>query len=121
MLQITPQHKLMIAVKAVDFRRGIDGLIAISRSELNSNPFNGCLFAFRNKRNTSIKLLIFDGNGFWLAQKRFSVGKLRWWPQNEEQAKALRSVELLIILQQGQPQQVNIPDAWRKLPEVVDE
>ena len=69
MLQITPQHKLMIAVQAVDFRRGIDGLIAISRSQLNSDPFNGCLFAFRNKGNTSIKLLIFDGNGFWLAQK----------------------------------------------------
>jgi len=121
MLQITPQHKLMIAVKPADFRKGIDGLIAISRTQLNSDPFNGYLFAFRNKSNSSIKLLIFDGNGFWLAQKRFSIGKLRWWPENEEQAKGLRSVELLIILQQGQPKQVHIPDAWRKLPDLVDE
>ena len=70
MLQITPHHKLMIAIKAVDFRRGIDGLIAISRAELNSNPFNGYLFAFRNKRNTSVKLLIFDGNGFLACAKK---------------------------------------------------
>ena len=56
--------------------------------------------------------------GFWLAQKRFSVGKLRWWPQNEDQSKALSSIELLVILQQGEPQQVHIPDAWHKLPEM---
>lgn len=121
MLQITPQHKLMIAVQPIDFRRGIDGLIALSRKELNSNPFDGHLFAFRNKRGTSIKLLIYDGNGFWLCQKRFSTGKLMWWPQNYEQANALHAVELLIILQQGHPQQARIPDDWRALPHLVDE
>jgi transposase len=116
MLQITPQHKLMIAIHPIDFRRGIDGLIALSRTELNTNPFDGHLFAFRNRRGTSIKLLIFDGNGFWLCQKRFSQKKLIWWPQNAEQAKALRAVELLIILQQGHPHKAHIPIDWRALP-----
>lgn len=120
MLQITPQHKLMIAVQPVDFRCGIDGLIAISRSQLQANPFDGCLFAFRNKSGTSIKLLIYDGNGFWLCQKRFSSGKLRWWPTSVEQAAALRTMQLLIILQQADPQQVSIPNDWRKL-QVVDQ
>jgi len=117
MLQITPQHKLMLAVKPIDFRRGIDGLVALSRNELKNNPFDGYLFAFRNRRGTSIKLLIYDGNGFWLCQKKFSSGKLAWWPQNESQAKVLRAVELLIILQQGVPQGAHIPDDWRSLPE----
>lgn len=116
MLQITPQHRLMIAVQPVDFRRGLDSLVGLSRQELNNNPFDGHLFAFRNRRGTSIKLLIYDGNGFWLCQKRFSLGKLAWWPQDEAQAKALKAVELLIILQQGHPHHAKIPVDWRALP-----
>jgi transposase len=117
MLQITPQHRLMIATSPADFRNGIDGLVALCRRELNAEPFDGQLFAFRNSRGTSIKLLIYDGNGFWLCQKRFSTGKLAWWPKNTEQANALRAVELLLILQQGQPQQAHVPLDWRALPQ----
>ena len=77
------------------------------------------LFAFCNRQRTSIKLLIFDGNGFWLCQKRFSNGKLKWWPQDEAQAAKLRAVELLIILQQGHPEPAHIPEHWRQLPNQV--
>ncbi len=121
MLQVTPQHHLMIAVESVDFRKGIDGLVALSRRELNNNPFAGYLFIFRNSRRTSIKLLNYDGNGWWLCQKRFSSGKLAWWPQNAEQASKLRAVELLIILQQGCPHKAQIPVDWRALPDLEDE
>jgi IS66 Orf2 like protein len=38
------------------------------------------LQAFRNRRRTSIKVLIYDGQGFWLCQKRLSEGRFRWWP-----------------------------------------
>jgi len=55
MLQITPQHQLYVAVEPVDFRRGIDGLAAICRQPLQHDPFSGHLFAFRNKKGTSIK------------------------------------------------------------------
>jgi transposase len=121
MLQITPQHRLMIATSPVDFRKGIDGLVALSRHELKGEPFDGYLFAFRNSRGTSIKLLIYDGNGFWLCQKRFSTGKLAWWPSTAEQATALRAVELQIILQQGHPNPAQIPVDWRKLPHFLEE
>lgn len=120
MLQITPQHRLMIAVESVDFRKGLDSLIALCRNELKKEPFDGYLFAFRNRKGTAIKLLIYDGNGFWLCQKRFSSGKLQWWPQNETQALKLRAVELLIILQQGSPDQAYLPAHWRALPVPVE-
>jgi len=116
MLQITPQHQLMIAVEPVDFRKGLDSLIALCRNELKQEPFDGCLFAFRNRKGKAIKLLIYDGNGFWLCQKRFSSGKLQWWPRNEAEATALRSVELLLILQQGSPERSDIPANWREIP-----
>lgn len=113
MLQITAQHRLCIAIEPVDFRKGIDGLGAVCRKHLQSDPFEGSFFIFRNRRGTAIKLLIYDGNGFWLCQKRFSAGKVKWWPTNQEQALNVRAVELLIMLAQGKPQAANVPEHWR--------
>ena len=99
MLQITPQHRLFIAIEPIDFRRGIDGIRAACQKQFQVNPFAGHLFIFRNRRGTSIKLLNYDGNGFWLCQKRFSSGSLKWWPSSHAQAHAVRAVELLVLLQ----------------------
>jgi len=115
MLQITPHHHLFIAADPVDFRKGIDSLVAFCRRHLNLDPLDGHLFVFRNRNGTSVKVLIYDGNGFWLCQKRFSAGKIKWWPKNQSQANDLRAVELLIMLQQGNPQEANVPEDWRKL------
>ena len=84
MLQITPQMRILVAVEAVDFRKGIDSLAELCRAKLNADPFSGCLFVFRSRRATSIKVLVYDGQGFWLATKRLSKGRFRWWPQGDE-------------------------------------
>jgi transposase len=34
MLAIVPQMRLLVAVEPVDFRRGIDGLVAVCRQQL---------------------------------------------------------------------------------------
>lgn len=68
MLQLSPQSRIFVAVEPVDFRRGIDGLGAICRQRLEQNPLHGALFVFRNRRATAVKLLIYDGQGFWLCQ-----------------------------------------------------
>lgn len=115
MLQITPQHKLFIAIAPVDFRKGIDGLAGCCKQQLQCNPFDGQIFVFRNKNGTAIKLLVYDGNGFWLCQKRFSTGKIKWWPANQSQANSIKAVELLIILQQGVPSAASVPEDWRHL------
>jgi len=115
MLQITPQHRIFIAIEPADFRRGIDGLAATCRQQLEQDPFSGYLFVFRNKKGSALKLLVYDGNGFWLCQKRFSKGKLKWWPHDQTQASSIRAVELMLILQQGNPEEANVPDDWRRL------
>jgi hypothetical protein len=81
MIQITPQMRVLVAVQPTDFRRGIDGLARQCRELLRSDPFSGVVFVFCNRLRTSIKLLVYDGQGFWLAQKRFSTGRLRYWPK----------------------------------------
>ena len=70
MLQITPQMKILVAVEPADFRRGIDGLARICQEALQSGPFAGIVFVFRNRRATALKLLAYDGQGFWLCHKK---------------------------------------------------
>ena len=116
MLQITSQHQLFLAVETIDFRAGIDGLRALCERYWQADPYSGHVFVFRNRRSTAVKLLVYDGNGFWLCHKRFSSGKLTWWPRTVQEATAIRAVELLVMLQQGEPLQANVPEPWRRLP-----
>ena len=74
MLQLSPQLRILVAVNAVDFRKGIDGLAQICRAHLQEDPFSGALFVFRSRQGSSLKILFYDGQGFWLCQKRLSEG-----------------------------------------------
>jgi transposase len=69
MIQIAPQLRILVAVEAVDFRNGIDGLARVYKEQMKMDPFSGCMFVFRSRRGTAIKILVYDGRGFWLCQK----------------------------------------------------
>lgn len=114
MLQITPQMRILVAVEAVDFRKGIDSLAELCRVKLNADPFSGCLFVFRSRRSTCIKVLVYDGQGFWLATKRLSKGRFRWWPQGEEPARSLRVHQAQVLLAAGNPD-IDAAPVWRKV------
>lgn len=117
MLQITPHHRLLLAIAPADFRKGIDGLAALCRQALEEDPFSGTIFIFTNRPRTSAKVLVYDGQGFWLCQKRFSRGKLAWWPSQQERSSFLvNPSQLQILLSQGNPLDASIPDPWRPLP-----
>jgi transposase len=90
-IQITPQMRILVAIEAVDGRRGIDALAQVCREKLNSDPFSGWLFIFRNRSARAIRILAYDGQGFWLATKRLSKGRFRWWPPGTEAGRSLRA------------------------------
>lgn len=114
MLAITPQMRILVAVEAVDFRKGIDSLAELCRAKLNADPFSGCVFVFRSRRATSIKILVYDGQGFWLATKRLSKGRFRWWPQSPEASKPLRMHQAQVLLAAGNPE-VDAAPVWRPI------
>src|SRR6202035_5015919 len=118
MLQITPQMRILVAVEAVDFRKGIDSLAELCRAKLHADPFSGCLFVFRSRRATSIKVLVYDGQGFWLATKRLSKGPFRWGrPMKEgaeETARVLRAHQAQVLLAAGNPD-IDAAPVWRKV------
>ena len=80
MLQITPHMKILVALEPADFRRGIDGLARLCQQKLQHDPFSGAVFVFRNRKATAVKVLLYDGQGFWLCHKRLSQGRFPWWP-----------------------------------------
>jgi transposase len=112
MIQLTPHQRLFVWVQAIDFRCGIDALVGQCRLKLSESPFSGAIFAFRNQKGTAVKLLTYDGTGFWLMHKRFSQGVLKYWPkvQNEK----ICATSLMVILNQGQPG--DMAPSWREQP-----
>ncbi|MFA6046846.1 MAG: IS66 family insertion sequence element accessory protein TnpB, partial [Phycisphaerales bacterium] len=70
MIQLTPQMRIVVAIAPADFRRGIDGLARLCKEVLKQDPFAGWVFVFRNQRATAVKILVYDGQGFWLCHKR---------------------------------------------------
>ena len=75
MIHITAQMRVLVAIEPVDGRKGIDSLVRVCQGQLCEDPMTGCVFVFRSRRGTSIRLLSYDGQGYWLAQKRLSKGR----------------------------------------------
>jgi transposase len=108
--------RVLVAVRPADFRRGIDGLAAVCRSALGSDPMSGALFVFRNRRATAVKLLVYDGQGFWLCQKRLSRGRFGWWPSDSDASvTGLEAHELAVLLRGGDPAGAKGAPVWRRV------
>lgn len=115
MIQLTPQMKIRVCVEPIDFRNGIDGLCGMCRQRFEEDPFSGTVFLFRNRTGTSIKILVYDEQGFWLCQKRLSEGRFRYWPRDEESSKKLAAREISILIFNGDPTKSGMSLPWRRV------
>ncbi|MBV6343442.1 IS66 family insertion sequence element accessory protein TnpB [Candidatus Magnetobacterium casense] len=116
MIQITPQMRILVAVEAVDFRKGIDGLAGLCRQSMREDPFSGSVFVFRNRGKTAIRVLAYDGQGFWLCQKRLSKGRFQWWPGGDnEKISRLAAHQLQLLLWSGNPDGGQVAPLWKEI------
>ena len=66
--------RILVARGPLDFRRGIDGTIAACRQVLLEDPFSGAVFVFRARSGKMVRILVYDGQGFWLMTKCYRTG-----------------------------------------------
>ena len=98
MIQLTAQTPILLACQPVDFRKQFDGLIALCTHQLALDPRSGVRFVFINRARTMIRVLTYDGSGYWLATKRLSQGRFTQWPSAPHQTAALDAKAFMNLL-----------------------
>ena len=98
MIGPTGAVRVMVATKPVDFRKGAEGLAALVREEMKSDPFSGAVYVFRAKRADRVKLVFWDGTGVCLFAKRLEDGAFRW-PNLRDGVMHLTAAQLSVLLE----------------------
>ena len=98
MIGLAGGARVMVATRPVDFRKGAEGLAALVREEMKSDPFSGAVYVFRAKRADRVKLIYWDGTGVCLFAKRLEDGKFRW-PNVQDSVMRLSAAELAALLE----------------------
>jgi transposase len=78
MFRLNPALTVYLHRDPVDFRKNVNGLVAIVEQSLQLDVFAPTCFAFANRRRDKVKLLGWQKNGFWLCYKRLEVDRFIW-------------------------------------------
>jgi transposase len=98
MIAVPPGVQILLAARPVDFRKGMDGLAALVQQALRADPFASELFIFRAKRADRVKVLVYDGTGLVLYNKRLEAGRFAW-PSPAEGVVRLSAAQLATLLE----------------------
>jgi hypothetical protein len=79
-------------------------------------PLAGALVVFSSRRRKALKCLVFDGQGFWLCQKRLSTGRFAWWPTDAKPPTfGLGAHQLQSLLWNAKPASTQAVPLWRPI------
>jgi transposase len=117
MIPIASTTQVLVMHEPVSFRCGIDGTVAIARLVLQKEPMDGAMFVFRNKSRQMLRILHYDGSGYWICTKRLSKGCFSAWPQGDGTAPCspLLARELQVLIWGGDPARCAFPQLWRRV------
>jgi transposase len=90
--------RVYLACGKTDMRKSINGLSAIVEGSFKLDPFDGALFVFCNRNRDRVKILEWDGDGFWLYFKRLEKGRFRWPDTDGSHVMTLTGEELYMLL-----------------------
>ena len=113
MIQIPPQAKILTIPVPFGPDDSIDRIVSICK-KYGLDPFSGDIFALRDESNFCIGLLTYDGHGFQWCIKRYSEGKIPWWPEDKTVIQ-IRVCDMQILLWGGNPENIKLPELWRPI------
>ncbi len=114
MINTPPNALVYLHRQPVDFRKGMDALIGFCRRVIDKDPFQGIYFVFYNRSRKSIRVLVYDGQGFWLCTKRLSSGRFRYPLLSDGNSQMLRPCEFLAVLWNSDPSSTMFSPNWKK-------
>jgi len=85
--------------RAVDLRKGYDGLFGLVKTGLGRDPLSGELFLFVNRRRDACKVLMWDGTGLCIFQKRLARGRFASLWRDDAAAARLTASELALFIE----------------------
>lgn len=97
MLSVPPAVSIFLYVPPADLRKGFDGLSGLVRREFAADPLDGSLFLFINRRRDRLKILHWDGTGYWLYYKLLEAGTFETIA-SEGRCAQLNSTQLAMLL-----------------------
>lgn len=95
--EIAKPSEIWIRPGVTDGRKGLSSLIAMIIIEQNMKPDDGSLYVFCNKGRRRLKMVFFDGEGFWLLVRE-TRGKRFPWPDTDSEAMKIKEGELLMLI-----------------------
>lgn len=104
-----------------DMRKSFDGLAALVREHLGSDPLSGELFLFVSRDRRRAKVLLWDGTGLCVYAKRLERGRFTApWQCTDGGALRLTANELQLLLEgmalEGRLPLSPAPFAWSDVP-----
>lgn len=97
MLSLSPAVKVYLAAGPTDMRKSMDGLQALVEGVLAQNPTSGHLFLFRNRDSNRIKILVWEGGGYWVHYKRLERGRFQF-PEATGTSVEIEASDLALLL-----------------------
>jgi transposase len=101
MLNLVSGIKIYIYTSVADMRKGINGLSGIVRDEFQSDPTDGSLFVFINRRRDRMKLLHFEAGGFWMYYRVLEAGTFETLAAKTDSCKLSMNATQLSLLLSG--------------------
>ena len=113
MIYIPPQSIIFAIPEHISFDISIDQITGICK-KYRLDHFSGDIYAFRDENEAQIGLLTYDGHGIQWCIKRYSEGKISWWPHDTEIVQLLPR-DLQIMLWGGNPSKIKMPEMWKPI------
>jgi transposase len=93
------EKPVYICCGPTDMRKQINGLMTLVKEVFSLDPFMEALFVFCNRNRNRIKILEWDGDGFWLYFKRLERGRLHWPAIGDNATMNLEVKELSYLIE----------------------
>ncbi|MFZ1379307.1 MAG: IS66 family insertion sequence element accessory protein TnpB [Saprospiraceae bacterium] len=98
MIPFTSQHRYFLYQGIVDFRKSFDGLFGIIKHIMESNPLDGNVYIFFNKRYNQIRLMVYDQGGLVLLSKRLERGTFEMIKTENQTSTQITWTQLMCMM-----------------------